>query len=81
METDVLEKNPDIVVIYVGINDVWHKGKPAPEPMPISMRSSDREPRKKLQDKKIKVILCTPSVIGEKTDNSNQQDGDLKLLQ
>ena len=25
MEDDVLSKNPDVVVIYVGINDVWHK--------------------------------------------------------
>ena len=24
MEEDVLTKNPDIVVIYVGVNDVWH---------------------------------------------------------
>ena len=25
MEEDVLKKQPDIVVIYVGVNDVWHK--------------------------------------------------------
>ncbi|HQX73502.1 MAG TPA: GDSL-type esterase/lipase family protein, partial [Chitinophagaceae bacterium] len=25
LEEDVLGKNPDIVVIYVGVNDVWHK--------------------------------------------------------
>lgn len=25
MEEDVLNKKPDLVVIYVGINDVWHK--------------------------------------------------------
>src|SRR5690606_3539457 len=25
MEEDVLARNPDIVVIYVGVNDVWHK--------------------------------------------------------
>src|SRR4051794_20851524 len=25
MEEDVLAKNPDIVVIWVGVNDVWHK--------------------------------------------------------
>jgi lysophospholipase L1-like esterase len=32
---------------------------------------------KKLTDKKIKVVLCTPAAIGEKTDFSNSQDGDL----
>src|SRR5215212_7207997 len=25
MDSDVLAKNPDIVVIWVGVNDVWHK--------------------------------------------------------
>jgi lysophospholipase L1-like esterase len=32
---------------------------------------------KKLQASGIKVIVCTPAVIGEKTDFSNAQDGDL----
>jgi lysophospholipase L1-like esterase len=25
MENDVLAKTPDIVFIYIGVNDVWHK--------------------------------------------------------
>ena len=25
MEEDVLAKNPDMVLIYIGVNDVWHK--------------------------------------------------------
>ena len=25
MEEDVLAKKPDVVVVYVGVNDVWHK--------------------------------------------------------
>ena len=25
MEDDVLSKKPDIVLIYIGVNDVWHK--------------------------------------------------------
>jgi len=25
MDSDVLTKSPDIVVIYIGVNDVWHK--------------------------------------------------------
>ena len=29
--------------------------------------------------KNIKVFLTTPSTIGERTDNSNQQDGDLNF--
>src|ERR1700682_2108903 len=25
MEDDVLNKNPGIVIIFIGVNDVWHK--------------------------------------------------------
>src|ERR671912_766744 len=25
MEDDVLSKNPNVVVLYIGVNDVWHK--------------------------------------------------------
>lgn len=32
---------------------------------------------KKLQAANIRVALCTPAAIGERTDFSNQQDGDL----
>jgi len=77
METDVLAKNPDIVVIYVGINDVWHKASSGTGTDPDKFEKFYRAIIKKLQEKNIKVIVCTPSVIGERNDNSNQQDGDL----
>ncbi|WP_295799084.1 SGNH/GDSL hydrolase family protein [Mucilaginibacter sp.] len=32
---------------------------------------------KKLQAKNIKVLVCTPASVGEKTDYSNELDGDL----
>lgn len=76
LEEDVLDKKPGVVVIYVGINDVWHK---------TSGIGTDIEKYekfyvaiiKKLQAQKIKVAVCTPTVIGEKNDNSNPQDSDL----
>ena len=77
MEEDVLMKNPDIVFIYVGINDVWHKASSGTGTDADKFEKFYRAIIKKLQDKKIKVIVCTPSVIGERNDNSNQQDGDL----
>ena len=77
MEQDVLAKNPDIVVIYVGINDVWHKASSGTGTDADKFEKFYRAIIKKLQDKNIKVIVCTPSVIGERNDNSNQQDGDL----
>jgi lysophospholipase L1-like esterase len=77
LEDDVLKKNPDVVVIYVGINDVWHKSSYGTGTDPDKFEKFYRAIIKKLQDKNIKVIVCTPSVIGERNDNSNQQDGDL----
>ena len=77
METDVLDKQPDIVVIYIGVNDVWHKATSGTGTDPDKFEKFYRAIIKKLQDKNIKVIVCTPAVIGERIDNSNQQDGDL----
>ncbi|THU40664.1 G-D-S-L family lipolytic protein [Niastella caeni] len=76
MEDDVLAKNPNTVVIWVGVNDVWHKrngtGTDAPK-----FEQFYNAIIKKLQAKNIKVVMCTPAAIGEKTDFSNELDGDL----
>lgn len=77
MEEDVLAKNPDVVIIYVGVNDVWHKASSGTGTDADKFEKFYNAILKKLQDRKIKVIICTPAVIGEKTDFSNQQDGDM----
>jgi lysophospholipase L1-like esterase len=61
----------------VGVNDVWHKtllgtGTDADKFEKFYQAIID-----KLLKRDIKVILCTPAVIGEKTDMSNPLDGDL----
>lgn len=77
LETDVLEKQPDVVVIYIGVNDVWHKATSGTGTDADKFEKFYRAIIKKLMDKNIKVIVCTPATIGERNDNSNQQDGDL----
>jgi lysophospholipase L1-like esterase len=77
MEDDVMKQHPDVVMIYVGINDVWHKTSSGTGTDADKFEKFYRAIIKKLQDKNIKVIVCTPSVIGERNDNSNQQDSDL----
>jgi lysophospholipase L1-like esterase len=77
IEKDVLEKKPDIVVIYVGVNDVWHKASSGTGTDYPKFGKFYEAVVNKLQAAGCKVIVCTPAVIGEKTDNSNQQDGDL----
>lgn len=77
MEEDVLGKNPEVVVIYVGVNDVWHKTLLGTGTDADKFEKFYLAILKKLKDKGIKAILCTPAVVGEKTDMSNPLDGDL----
>ncbi len=77
MEDDVLNKNPDVVVIFIGVNDVWHKKSRGTGTDADKFEVFYNAVLKKLSDKNIKVILCTPAAIGEKTDISNELDGDL----
>ncbi len=77
LENDVLTKKPSIVVIYIGINDVWHfefasrglTGTPKPE-----FEKGLKDIITKIQSDGATVILCTPSVIGEKNDGTNKYD-------
>ncbi len=79
MEEDVLKKKPDIVVIYVGINDIWHKRLNATGTDFVKYAEFYEAMVKKMQSAGIKVIVCTPSVIGERKDFSNEQDGELNM--
>lgn len=77
LEEDVLQKKPDLVFIYVGINDVWHK---------LGARTGTDYAKylkfyqaliNKIQANGSKIVLCTPTVIGEQKDGTNEVDGDL----
>jgi len=77
LDQDVLAKKPTLVVIYIGINDVWHSANGR------GTSKSDYEQGlrrivKRIQDTGSRVILCTPSVIGEKHDGSNPFDAMLE---
>lgn len=76
-EDDVLSKKPDVVFMYVGVNDVWHKQSSLTGTDPDKFIAFYSAMIKKMQAAGIKVIVCTPAVIGEKTDFSNAQDGDM----
>ena len=80
LEKDVLKKKPDVVVIYIGINDVWWWTHPkvlargdkgtSPEDFEVGLHSLIQQ----INDAGARVILCTPTVIGEKADGSNPSD-------
>ena len=77
LETDVLEKKPDVVVIYIGVNDIWHKKLNGTGTDFWKFTKFYEALIAKLQAANIQVVLCTPAVIGERTDFSNEMDGDL----
>jgi lysophospholipase L1-like esterase len=62
---DVLSLNPDIVFIYIGINDVWHKYSFGTGTDIIFYENGLRKIIADIKDKGARVILCTPTVIGE----------------
>lgn len=75
LNSDVLLKQPDIVVIYIGINDVWHSILPghtgtSAEDFEAGLHRIIRQ----LKAINADVVLCTPSVVGEKKDGSNLLD-------
>ncbi len=77
LEDDVLSKNPDVVFIWVGVNDVWHKTLLGTGTDADKFEKFYLAILKKLKEKNIKAVLVTPAVVGEKTDMSNPLDGDL----
>jgi len=77
LEDDILARNPDIVYIYIGVNDVWHKQSSGTGTDADKFEKFYVAILKKLQSRNVRVILCTPAVIGERTDCTNQQDGDM----
>jgi isoamyl acetate esterase len=78
LDRDVLAKKPTVVVIYIGINDVWH-GEKDPErgTSAEKFEAGLKEIIGKIKEAGARVILCTPSVIGEKVDGSNNLDAKL----
>lgn len=78
VDKDVIAKKPTIVFIYIGINDVWHGEKdPARGTVPDAFVSGLKEVIGKCRDAGATVVLCTPSVIGEKLDGANPLDAKL----
>lgn len=77
LEDDVLAKKPQVVVIWVGVNDVWHKRTHGTGTDADKFEKFYVALIKKIQATGAKVVLATPAAIGERTDFSNELDGDL----
>lgn len=73
LEKDVLAHKPNVVVIYIGINDVWHSTRGQGTEIG-AFETGLRSLIKRCTDAGARVILSTPSVIDEKHDGSNALD-------
>jgi lysophospholipase L1-like esterase len=72
VEKDVIARKPTIVFIYIGIKDVWHGEKdPKRGTLPDAFEAGLQEVIGKIQAAGAQVILCTPTVIGEKPAGNN----------
>jgi lysophospholipase L1-like esterase len=77
LEEDVLNKKPDVVVIYIGVNDVWHKQTSHTGTDLDKFLKFYQALINKIQAGNAKVIICTPAVIGEKKGGKNEMDAEL----
>jgi isoamyl acetate esterase len=78
LDRDVLARKPSLVVIYIGINDVWHgENDPAKGTSREKFEAGLKDVIGKIQAAGARVLLCTPSVIGEKKDRGNKLDAKL----
>ncbi len=70
-QSDVIDKKPAIVTISVGINDVWHRADQPHDPRVLAEYWVNVSRMVEMAEKAgIKVILLTPTVIGERAEAS-----------
>ena len=79
MGEDILAKGADIVVIFVGINDVWHKFSKLTGTSITSFQAFYIAIIEKLLSVGIQPVLCTPAVIGESPDFLSELDEEINL--
>jgi isoamyl acetate esterase len=78
LEKDVLAKKPTVVVVYIGINDVWHgETDPKRGTSKENFESGLRDVIGRVKESGARVVLCTPTVIGEKKAGANKLDAQL----
>ncbi|HEX4609409.1 MAG TPA: SGNH/GDSL hydrolase family protein [Urbifossiella sp.] len=78
LEKDVLAKQPTVVVVYIGINDVWHgENDPSRGTPKDRFEAGLLDVIGRVKKAGARVVLCTPTVIGEKKAGANKLDAQL----
>ena len=79
IDEDILNNGADIVVIFIGLNDVEHKRYRRTGTDAGRFEAFYEAIIKRLKDARIKPVLCTPPVIGEKINGCNEDDHELDV--
>jgi lysophospholipase L1-like esterase len=79
LEKSVLLNEPFATVVLIGINDIWQNGDAGKQEHQNQFEEDYRYIIQQLQVHNSKVLLCTPTVIGEKQHGQNERDADLDL--
>jgi lysophospholipase L1-like esterase len=74
MQELLQNEKPDIVIIFAGVNDVWHGPKGT---TPEDFKSGSKNMVAMAKAEKAKVILATLALIGERPDGKNGEDAKL----
>ena len=74
LHRDVLSRRPNIVFVYIGINDVWHSILPQGGTPRDRYEAGLRSIIDRITGSGARAVLCTPTVIGERHDGANTLD-------
>ena len=78
---DVVEKQPTLVVIFIGINDVWcSEDDPQSITPPAKFKMKLENLAALIARSGAGIVLCTPTVIGERKIGTNPLDSELDEL-
>jgi lysophospholipase L1-like esterase len=81
IDKELAEIKPSIAFVFIGINDLWMGLHDPTQSTPIQKFKQSLETLIKIIEKSgAEVVLCTPTVIGEKTLGSNTLDPALDAI-
>lgn len=79
-ERDVVSQDPDYVVLFIGVNDIWHDLTGGQGTDYDTFTKVYFDLVQKLQSADISMVLCTPTCIGEQKDFVNEGDKELNRI-
>ena len=77
LQQDVLNREPKVVVLFIGVNDIWHKQKHGTGTSLQTFIEFYESLLHQMQNAGIKMVACTPAIIGE---SSTQNEYEWKEL-